>query len=58
MNSIGNVGGFAGPFLMGWIRDATGGFSAGFLTLAGFLVAGAIIAALMPRRRNRNDPIP
>ena len=49
VNSIGNVGGFAGPFLMGWIRDATGGFSAGFLTLAGFLVAGAIIAALMPR---------
>lgn len=51
VNSIGNVGGFAGPFLIGWIRDTTGGFSAGFLTLAGFLVAGAIIAATMPSNR-------
>ena len=26
VNSIGNVGGFAGPYLMGWMREATGGF--------------------------------
>ena len=44
VNSIGNVGGFVGPYLMGWIRDATGGFSAGLLTLAAILVAGALIA--------------
>jgi ACS family tartrate transporter-like MFS transporter len=41
VNSIGNVGGFVGPFLMGWIRQATGGFSAGLLTLAVILVCGA-----------------
>ena len=35
VNSIGNVGGFVGPYLMGWIREATGGFTAGLLTLAG-----------------------
>ena len=51
VNSIGNVGGFAGPFLMGWIREATGGFSAGLLTLAGFLVLGALIAWRMPAAR-------
>lgn len=44
VNSIGNLGGFVGPFLMGWIRDATGGFSAGLLTLAAVLVIGAAIA--------------
>ena len=43
VNSIGNVGGFVGPYLMGWIRDATGGFSAGLLTLAAILVVGAAI---------------
>ena len=43
VNSVGNVGGFVGPFLMGWIREATGGFSAGLLTLAAALVCGAVI---------------
>ena len=43
VNSIGNVGGFVGPYLMGWIREATGGFTAGLLTLAGALVLGAVI---------------
>ena len=43
VNSIGNVGGFVGPYLMGWIRDATGGFTAGLLTLAAILVVGALI---------------
>jgi len=41
VNSIGNVGGFVGPFLMGWIREWTGGFTAGLLTLAAILVVGA-----------------
>lgn len=44
VNSIGNLGGFVGPFLVGWIRDATGGFGAGLLTLAGILVIGALIS--------------
>lgn len=43
VNSVGNCGGFVGPFLMGWIREATGGFAAGLLTLAGALVCGAVI---------------
>ena len=44
VNSIGNVGGFVGPFLMGWIRNETGTFTAGLLTLAAILVVGAAIA--------------
>ena len=44
VNSIGNFGGFVGPYLVGWIRDATGGFTAGLLTLAAVLVIGAGIA--------------
>ena len=47
VNSIGNIGGFAGPSLIGWVRDATGGFTAGLLTLAGFLITAAIIAGTM-----------
>ncbi|MCC6931220.1 MAG: MFS transporter, partial [Gemmatimonadaceae bacterium] len=44
VNSIGNIGGFAGPFLIGWVRDATGRFEGGLLTLAGVLVIGASLA--------------
>jgi ACS family tartrate transporter-like MFS transporter len=43
VNSVGNIGGFVGPFLVGWVRDATGGFAAGLLILAAFLVVGAVI---------------
>jgi ACS family tartrate transporter-like MFS transporter len=43
VNSIGNVGGFVGPLLMGWIREWTGGFTAGLLTLAAILVLAAAL---------------
>jgi ACS family tartrate transporter-like MFS transporter len=43
VNSVGNVGGFVGPYVMGWIREATGGFTTGLLALAGVLVLGAAI---------------
>lgn len=48
VNSVGNLGGFVGPFLVGWIRDATGGFTAGLLALAGILVLGAMIVMAQP----------
>ena len=44
VNSIGNLGGFVGPYLVGWIREYSGGFAAGLLTLAAILVVGAAIA--------------
>jgi ACS family tartrate transporter-like MFS transporter len=53
VNSVGNLGGFFGPSLVGWIRDLTGGFAAGLLTLTAFLVAGAIIAVTLPRSHGR-----
>ncbi len=48
INSIGNVGGFVGPYAVGWIRDATGSFAAGLLVLAAALSCGAAIAASLP----------
>jgi ACS family tartrate transporter-like MFS transporter len=53
VNSIGNVGGFVGPYLMGWIRDATGGFTAGLLTLAAILVLGAAIVLRLEEPEER-----
>ena len=43
VNTVGNVGGFVGPYMVGWARDATGGFAGGLLFLAGCLIAAAAI---------------
>jgi nitrate/nitrite transporter NarK len=37
INSIGTMGGFVGPYLMGWLTDLTGSFTAGLAAMAGFL---------------------
>ena len=54
VNSIGNVGGFVGPYLMGWIRVKAGGsFNAGLLTLAAILVLGAVIVLRLEQPEER-----
>ena len=35
INATGNLGGFFGPTVMGWLREATGGYAGGLLVLAG-----------------------
>jgi sugar phosphate permease len=41
INSIANISGFAGPFVMGWIKDTTGSFDGGLLVIAGVsLISG------------------
>jgi ACS family tartrate transporter-like MFS transporter len=47
INALGNVGGFAGPFMIGWIKDATGSFTWGLLAVAGSVLSTGIIAVLM-----------
>jgi ACS family tartrate transporter-like MFS transporter len=44
VNSIGNLGGFVGPYAVGWIKDATGSFEAGLYFLAACSLASAVIA--------------
>jgi ACS family tartrate transporter-like MFS transporter len=43
INAIGNLGGFFGPSVMGWLRDATGGYTGGLLVLACALAIEAIL---------------
>jgi len=52
INSVGNLGGFVGPYAMGLVRDATGSFPIGLLTIAmGSVVAGLVVLALGHDRR-------
>jgi D-galactonate transporter len=50
INSIGNLSGWLGPFMVGWLKDLTGKTSAGLYVVAGFEVAAAVIIVLfMPK---------
>ncbi|KIP15806.1 major Facilitator Superfamily protein [Burkholderia sp. MSHR3999] len=50
INSIGNLAGFLSPYLMGWLKQATGANDSGMYMLAGFLVLGGLLALLVPKR--------
>lgn len=43
INSVGNLGGFVGPTVMGWLRGTSGSYSAGLMVLASALVLEAIL---------------
>jgi MFS transporter, ACS family, tartrate transporter len=44
INSIGNLAGFGGPYLIGWVKEATGSTSTGLLVLAALpLIAGLMV---------------
>jgi MFS family permease len=51
INSVGNLAGFASPFVIGWLNDRTGGSTAGATLLAATLVAGALGVLIAPGRR-------
>jgi MFS transporter, ACS family, tartrate transporter len=46
VNSIGNLGGFAGPYVVGWIRTSTQSYEMGLLFLAACAIVSGAIALL------------
>jgi len=44
MNSVATVGGFVGPFLVGWLKDRTHSYSAGLVAMAGCLLASTVLS--------------
>lgn len=53
INSVGNLAGFVGPYVVGVLKDATGGFGTAMAALAFFLVVAAIVALGQPRATAR-----
>ena len=47
VNSVGNIGGFVGPYLLGAINDATHSFARGLLAIAAMLAGGAALVLLV-----------
>jgi D-galactonate transporter len=51
INSIGNLSGWLGPFIVGWLKDLTGKTSSGLYVVAALeLLAAVLIIAFVPRR--------
>jgi D-galactonate transporter len=50
INSVGNLAGFASPYLVGYLKDLTHSTQSGMYVLAGMLVLGAILVARTPAR--------
>jgi ACS family tartrate transporter-like MFS transporter len=60
INSIGNLGGFFGPTIVGWAKQITGSYAGGLYALAALALISAIVSALwlhIPRRIARAEPI-
>ncbi|MBB5046172.1 ACS family tartrate transporter-like MFS transporter [Rhodopseudomonas rhenobacensis] len=49
INSIGNLGGFIGPAMIGWIKDLTGSFQGGLFFVAALLVLSAFLTLVLAR---------
>jgi ACS family tartrate transporter-like MFS transporter len=47
INAIGNLGGFVGPSVIGWIKDATGSFLGGLYVVAGLLCLSAALTLVL-----------
>ena len=59
INSVGTLGGFFGPFLMGWLKDLTGSFNSGLLLMATIVMISAGFAVLLRLiGTNGRDPRP
>jgi ACS family tartrate transporter-like MFS transporter len=52
INSVGNLGGFFGPSLVGWAKNYSGSFAGGLYALAGFALLSAIVSAFWLRIPN------
>jgi ACS family tartrate transporter-like MFS transporter len=58
INATGNLGGFAGPYMIGYLADLTGGYTAGiFYLVASGLVGSALVLSLRVTRPDIEKPL-
>ena len=50
INSVGNLGGFVGPFAIGWLKNVTGGYAAGLYVVGATLALSAAVTLLLSRK--------
>ena len=58
INSIGNLGGFAGPYAIGLLKTSSGGYRQGLLAVAGMLVLTALVASALRSTDRKAQEVP
>jgi MFS family permease len=58
INAVANLGSFAGPYFVGWVRDHTGNYSLGIVALGTGPLLAAIVAAMLRSVRKFAEPAP
>ena len=60
INSIGNLGGFVGPYVVGFLNQKTGNLHGGLAFAGAFMLLAAVLVLLLPktarRRPNAESP--
>jgi ACS family tartrate transporter-like MFS transporter len=55
INSVGNLGGFVGPYLMGWLQGASGDFRLGLRTLAASAICSGVVVVSLRGQLESDD---
>ena len=55
INSIGNLGGFAGPYVVGMVKQASHSFAGGMLAMAVSVLGAGVLALMLPTSPNVNS---
>jgi MFS family permease len=51
INTMGNVAGFAAPYITGWLKDLTGDYKVSMFVVGGFMLLSAVLMTLLSRRK-------
>ena len=57
INSVGNLGGYVGPLIVGWAKDTTKSFNGGLYFLAASIFLGAVITFFAAPRESPEAPV-
>ena len=57
INSMNFVGGFVGPYLWGWAKDATGTYTLALTVMSGALLLAAVMVLALRAQTNRRDAL-
>ncbi len=55
INSVGNLAGFFGPFVMGWLKDVTGNYAAGLWVIAACAVVALVVVLVLHHDRRLEE---
>ena len=53
INAIGNLGGFVGPWMIGWIKGRTGSYEGGLYFVGGLMAFSAVLTLILARSQSR-----